>query len=342
MSFPLTLCPGLTTLRANDASYVASISIGTPPQQFEVDIDTGSPDFWVLSTYCKIIVLQGSSAYKTGQACSTSLGGVGRSSRTLVNTTKDFVETYGDGAVQGWVVSDDVTLAGLTLSNLKFGVVEYATADFGLASESSGGGLLGLSPSGLSSIGAPNPVEALHTAGLIPAPIISLKLSPPSGGELTFGALDPSAYIRSTLVTLPSEGSDFWAASIRALSVNGHAVKLSAQDVIFDTGTTLLYGPYADISALHSQIPGSSSAQGNFVVPCNPNASVVFNFGGQGFSLQSEDLPWEETGEEGLCLSGIQALEYGPASWVMGDVFLRNVYMSLDFRANTIQLAKLA
>ena len=53
-------------IEANDVTYLGTVQMGTPPQDFTVIMDTGSADFWVGAENCQTISAQGQA---TGQDC---------------------------------------------------------------------------------------------------------------------------------------------------------------------------------------------------------------------------------------------------------------------------------
>ena len=53
-------------IEANDVTYLGTVQMGTPPQDFSVIMDTGSADFWVGAENCQTISAQGQA---TGQDC---------------------------------------------------------------------------------------------------------------------------------------------------------------------------------------------------------------------------------------------------------------------------------
>jgi len=72
-------------------------------------------------------------------------------------------------------------------------------------------------------------------------------------------------------------------------------------------------------------------------------------FGAQAFDINPVDLlfqPVDTNNLAGLCVSGIITgnLNFGKgvqAPWLVGDVFLKNVYFSTNVDKNSISLAKL-
>ncbi|KZT59158.1 acid protease [Calocera cornea HHB12733] len=331
---------------ANDTGYVATVTIGTPPTDYLILMDSGSSDFWVGAEGCQTLASEG------GSACAANHVTLGAdSSSTFQDTGAPFAVTYGSGSVSGTIVSDDVVLAGLSLPAHTFGVADIESTDFS-ASDITFDGLMGLAQQGLSQQQVPTPVEALATAGLIKDPITSFKLSRLADGlndgEVTFGALDPAKFQADTLVTLKNVNADgFWEADLDAVTVNGASAGLSGRTAILDTGTTLILAPASDAAAVHALIPGAKSdGQGGFTIPCTTSASVALSFGGTAFTIDPRDIlfaPVDPDDVTGDCVSGISAGQIGGAKeWLVGDVFLKNAYFSVNENTNQIQLAKLA
>ena len=128
---------------------------------------------------------------------------------------------------------------------------------------------------------------------------------------------------------------------------------------------SLIVAPPADALAFHQAIPGAKSdGRGGFTIPCTTEANVSFTIGGSEFSIgkpsllsldnvlmtdmilpDNRDLPFvpvNAADPTGDCISGISAGQIGGAQeWLVGDVFLKNVYFSHDVEKNTVSLAKL-
>jgi len=320
-----------------DIGYLATVQMGTPPQNYLILMDSGSADLWVASEDCK----------DCGQH--QTLGT--QSSSTFTDSGSPFSVTYGTGSVSGDIVTDDITVAGLTLKAHTFGVATQETDDFS-ADTVPFDGLMGLAQSTLSQQQTATPVEALAAQGLIADAITSYKISRSADnlndGEITFGALDSTKFDAATLVTTPNVNQQgFWEAAMDDVTVDGQSVGLDGRTAILDTGTTLIVAPQADAEAVHNLITGSTSdGQGGFTVPCTFNQSVALTFGGSAFAIDPRDIaaqPVNANDPTGDCVSGISGGSFGTSDteWLVGDVFLKNAYYSTDVGKNQISLAKL-
>ncbi|KAI0951080.1 hypothetical protein AcW1_008216 [Taiwanofungus camphoratus] len=329
-------------IEANDVGYIATVQMGTPPADFKLLMDSGSADMWVASENCQS---QG------GGNCGNHSTLGTQSSSTFTDTGKQFEVTYGTGQVQGDVITDNVNVAGLALNNHSFGVANVESVDFSSDSVPFDG-LMGLAQSTLSEEGVPTPVESMAQNGLISEAITSFKISrladQLNDGEVTFGGLDSTKFNANTLTTFDNVNTEgFWEGAMDAVTVNGQDLGLQGRTAILDTGTTLIIAPDNDAAAVHQAIPGAQSdGQGGFTIPCTTNASVALTFGGQSFAIDTQDLlfsPVDPNNLQGDCVSGISSGQVGAATeWLLGDVFLKNAYFSVNTNKNQISLATLA
>lgn len=324
---------------ADDVGYIATIQIGTPPQNFNILMDSGSADFWVGSESCQS--QQGTCGNHT------FLGS--KSSSSFVQSNQNFNVTYGSGAVAGVLCQDNVNMAGLQLNNHTFGVANEESVQFS-ADTVPFDGLMGLAQSILSNEKVPTPVEFLASNGLISSAISSFKISrladQLNDGQVTFGGLDPTKFVASTLITIPNVSKvGFWEGALNAITVNGQNTGMAGRTAILDTGTTLIIAPPADTLAVMTMLGGKCDTQ-QCTIPCTSNASVALSFGNASFTIDPRDmllLPVDVNDPTGDCTAGIQPGTIGTdTEWLVGDVFLKNAYLSVDTTNNQISLAKLS
>nr|XP_042098583.1 pregnancy-associated glycoprotein 3 isoform X5 [Ovis aries] len=93
-----------------DIFYVGNITIGTPPQEFQVVFDTASSDLWVPSIFCN------------SSTCSTRVRFRHRQSSTFRLANKTFGIMYGAGKMKGVVVHDTVRIGDLVSTDQPFGL----------------------------------------------------------------------------------------------------------------------------------------------------------------------------------------------------------------------------
>ncbi|KII89765.1 hypothetical protein PLICRDRAFT_138047 [Plicaturopsis crispa FD-325 SS-3] len=328
-------------IEANDVGYVATIKMGNPPKDFRVLVDSGSSDLWVGGENC-----QGDDGGDCGKHA--FLGSKGSSS--FKDTGKSWTINYGSGSVQGSIVQDDISIGDLQLKAHTFGTARNESSQF-TPDQIPFDGLMGLAQSKLSKQQTYTVVEALQKSGQIQEAITSFRLSRLSdgkkNGEITFGALDDSAYDASSLVTVKNVNNDgFWEAAVGGVKVDDKDFGWSNKTAILDTGTSLLMAPNADAEALHQAIPGAKFIGDQWMLPCTTNATLSLAFGGKQFAIDPRDLaflPSDPKNLTGMCVSGISVGNSGGDNqWLVGDVFLKNVYFSTNVGKNEISLAKLS
>ncbi len=91
-------------------SYYGSIAVGTPPVAYNVILDTGSADLFLVSSECVSSTCTGIPAFQSS------------SSSTFTSTTQPFSITYGSGNASGTLAKDVVQMAGFVVSSQVFGM----------------------------------------------------------------------------------------------------------------------------------------------------------------------------------------------------------------------------
>jgi len=344
--------------QGGDSSYIANLTIGTPPQSFEVVLDTGSSDLWLPGSNCPtctagspIFDTSTSSTFK-GTPTSSSLG-------------SEVSIAYGSGEVRGTLGSDTVTMGGSTVPSQTFLTVDAMTTGLVNAPVS---GLMGLAFESLASTQATPFWQTVTNNNQLSNPEMSFWLARDlhplsedflaSGGVFTLGGTNSTFFSGNIEFLSLASTPSFWLLSLASLTVNGKPVKLTTPDPLsaIDTGTTLIGGPHNDVVALYNSIPGSvdlgNSDPGFFAYPCNTNITVAMSFGGQSWPINPEDFNAGQVnnGRNPLCLGAIFDLSLGvnnaqdsaSPTWVVGDTFLKNVYTVFRSSPPSVGFAQLS
>ncbi|KAH9073433.1 acid protease [Lactarius deliciosus] len=136
----------------------------------------------------------------------------------------------------------------------------------------------------------------------------------------------PSHYSGNfTYVPVTTEG--YW-------QVGFDGVKQSASAIV-DTGTTLILGEPDGINALFAKIPGSRQVEnGLYTIPCDFNTPISVGFGGKEFSVDPKTF--------NLGYHDSSSTDCVAEFWIIGDVFLQNVYTAFDVGNRSSRVCRLA
>ncbi|TFY66911.1 hypothetical protein EVG20_g4167 [Dentipellis fragilis] len=321
-----------------EEGYVASIGIGGNTRPFNVLMDTGSQDLWVISESSREIGGRNAIGPTSSRA-------------TFRQQRGTFGLDFDDGTdVEGTVATDNVRIGSQTLPNFKFGTA----LKLGDSLDTHTDGMWGFAKSTGSSVGGPTPVEALAAARIIPAAISSWKIgrvSERTASEVVLGGVNPTLFDPRVSVTLPNlhrtaadADEGWWNVQVQGLAVGGVIVPLPGGSRIatIDSGSDNMLFPRADILLIRKQIPGSQLlTDGGFVIPCNFNKAFQIRIGNLPWTINPKDLKTTTfAGNPSLCHA---SFEVGPdAEWTLGIPFLKNIYLTLDAGNDRVTISKLA
>ncbi|OCB89454.1 acid protease [Sanghuangporus baumii] len=337
-----------------DSSYFAPISVGTPPQEFNVILDTGSSDLWVASNQC-LACPQKSPLFDSSQSSSLS------------SSQQSITISYGSGQVAGTVATDAVSMGGFTISEQTLSIVDQISSNFLTQPVS---GLMGLAFQTIAQSRATPFWETLANENQLTDPEMSFwltrfvddtqaqELEP--GGAFTLGGTNSSLFTGDIdFVDIPEDVTpSFWLLPLQEVTVQGNSVSIPTGDAglaAIDTGTTLVAGPSTAVQNIFNEIQDSEALtgqlQGFFAFPCDTTVAVTLNFGSRTWEISDADFNLGAIDAQGQqCLGGIFDLDAGTnidssnsiPAWVIGDTFLKNVYSVFRFNPSSIGFAQLS
>ncbi|GAA6012086.1 hypothetical protein JCM10207_005123 [Rhodosporidiobolus poonsookiae] len=299
--------------------WAGTVTVGTPPQTFTVDFDTGSADFWIPGTTI--------SGYDTFDPSTSS---------TANKTDGSFQIVYGDGStVSGPVYMDTVAVAGLEAKGQHFSPVDHMGAEF---SDTPIDGILGMAYSSLSNMGASTFFDTLHQQGKVARNLFSFILGDSDDGELFLGGVD-STKLGGAIHYSPVTQKGYWMIE-GSVGVNSN-VSSSGQNMIIDTGTTLIIGPPVEVDNFFAQVPTAKKWQsGYYQYDCSAQFSAQFTISGQTYEINQDNLNLGLVSEgSSYCVAGIAGQYVGVNSWIIGGVFLRNVVSVFNLQNNAVGFA---
>ncbi|KAF9155446.1 hypothetical protein BG015_009822 [Linnemannia schmuckeri] len=310
-----------------DREYYGTVMIGTPPQAFKIDFDTGSSQFIISSKDC--IECSGTTHYDSS------------ASSTFRANGKPWTITYGDQShASGYLGHDQILLDNIRVKNQQLALVTSESTGF----DDTIDGIMGLAFGSLStSIASTRTVfENMMAQGVVERGIFSFYLGKASrggGGEVMFGGMDLSRILEGeNVVWTEVTKAKYWQIDVEDVFVDGKAISLVVPETLAD--------------AIHHKIPGAQEFGTSWALPCDlaptspPSSSptsstskVELQISNKRFGIPFEDLVREETDTLGLCYSGIQSSTAG--FMIIGDMFIKNNYVIFDQEKRRVGIAPL-
>ncbi|XP_040111881.1 pregnancy-associated glycoprotein 2-like [Oryx dammah] len=314
--------------------YFGNITIGTPPQEFQVNFDTGSSDLWVPSVDCR------------SPSCSTHKRFNPQKSTTFQRLDQKIKLIYGSGSMNGVLGRDTIQIGNLVITNQIFGLSQNQSS--GVLEQVPYDGILGLAYPDLAVQGTTPVFDNLKNHGIISEPVFAFYLSSRPGNisMVMFGGVDHT-YHKGKLQWVPVTQARFWQVAMSSMTINGKVVGCShGCQAIVDTGTSLLVGPthlVTDILKLINPKPIMDNQQ---ILSCdviNSLPTLLLTINGIVYPVPP-DYYIQRLSQEVCFLSfqgGTEILNHFGTSenWILGDVFLRLYFSVYDRGNNRIGLA---
>ncbi|KAF4972741.1 hypothetical protein FSARC_749 [Fusarium sarcochroum] len=350
---------------SNDRSqggYFTEVTVGNPPQNITLQLDTGSSDVWVPWKCADIC--EDDDDGKSG----CPLGSFDPEKSKSFNHVAPgmFGITFEDDSyVKGDYFEDHFELDGAVISNLTMGLAVKTNISYGLI----GVGYAKNEASSGTDVIYPNLPVAMWQGGYINTIAYSVWLNDldAKAGSILFGGVDTEKYVgdmhRIDIQKLDDHYYHFIVAltSLVATSPSGSDTLTSdcfPIQAVLDSGTTLSYLPHdltteiwEEVGALWSPYFGVAvlpcsrgKIEGNFTFgfagPDGPRISVAMDELVLPMSSSEDRMPVFESGAhkgETICTFGIQ--NDTNSLYLLGNTFLRSAYVVYDLVNNEIGLA---
>lgn len=311
-----------------NAQFFGPISLGTPPQSFQVIFDTGSSNLWVPSSKCLF--------------CFHRKFDGSKSSTYRYNGTS-FSITYGSGSLSGYLGQDSLGIGDITVRDQVFG---EATAEPGITFVlGKFDGILGLGWPSIAVKGVIPPMQNMLAQNLVDRGVFSFYLPSDTKekGELDIGGIDVSKFT-GNLTWVPLTSRTYWKIKLDNIGFSGRSFS-EVRDAIVDTGTSLITGPTAEIRKFASMIGAEPGFGGQLTLNCSQIShypTLTIDIGGNSFPLTAAQYTLNFQGHCVLGLAGLDLASPAGPLWILGDIFIREYYTVFDVDKARIGMAPIS
>jgi len=274
---------------------------------------------------------------------------------------------YGTGSAEGFVAKDTVAFSGLKVDHQAFAQLTVLGPFFQEPKSQKTShfeGILGLAYPALAQNQANPLLFNMRDNGLLDEPVFGVymtktKTAGSNGGKITLGGYDKTLIdgeisYHNVLQQKLRSGQTvraFWQVKMDGVKVGDLTLAPNGGYVgISDTGTSLIVAPNQAVLAIGKALGAQAikNEQGEivaFVMSCKQAPQLpdlVFTFDGIDHHVDAKSylLELHDPDEPEACELGIQMSGNDENEWILGDVFIRDVYQIYDMGKNRIGMAQ--
>ncbi|KAK4705389.1 hypothetical protein P7C70_g811, partial [Phenoliferia sp. Uapishka_3] len=237
---------GIPLKLVSPSVWTGAISIGNPPQIFNMYFDSGSTDLTLPSISC------------LAKACGNRARYSPNASTTAVSKHQTLNSAFADGSVStGAWWTDTVSAGNLVIAKQSLlAATAISTTVATINSDGMGLAFIGLSSTGTSSV----PVSMYEQGS---GNYVGLRLSSIANtSSISLGDMSLSAvpgHLAWYNVAVPSDGvKTYWQVELSTPLVNRKPSLVKRVTHIIDSGTTLIVAPIAGATEFWANVPGSA------------------------------------------------------------------------------------
>ncbi|KAI9798481.1 MAG: hypothetical protein M1833_004747 [Piccolia ochrophora] len=330
-----------------ETQFLVPVTIGT--QTLNVNLDTGSADFWVYNSRLPSDVQEGHIVYNPDIEGTTFKQIEGAS----------FAITYGDASMASGIVgTEKVNIGGAVVEDQ---AVQLATAVTGFfVDEKDTDGILGLAFTASNQV-VPEPQKSFfdNIQASLESPVFTVALRDDINGSYEFGYTDPDKFDGDLTYVKVLDAGGFWEVRDEGFTVNGKDIPSAMSTMIFgtsrqvtvfqlqkvdfttnlreDTGTTLIVMHDEVAEAYYKEIEGAGYSTGvnAYTVPCN-TAMPEFGikFGSKVAAVPGHQMLYSKENET-HCVGGLQP-NGNEHPQILGGIFFQAQFA--EFRWDTKEI----
>lgn len=320
-----------TVAKQSTASeYFGQITLGTPPQHFQVVFDTGSGNLIIPSIECKSQACQEHKRYNSS-ASSTAINiGFAATPDKEVdkNQERDVVTiTFGTGEVSGIFVKDHICVGNICAHGNFISLTEESSQPFSFVPFD---GIFGLGLPQMSENAQWNVLDDMIRDKVLKKNMFSVYLAADDddASEISFGEYNKDR-MAEELFWVPVSNPGYWQVGMDEIMLGSEASGLCKGNcqVAVDTGTSMMAGPSNVVEAISKKLAVNSHCQNLDKMP-----ELGFKIGNHTLKLKPEDYI-DISDDRKQCSMALMTMDVPPPKgplFIFGDPFLRRYYTVYD------------